>query len=52
MFLFMFIQKCDPSLSRAYCVFAQPTKSNVLGKLATHDLNNWVTWKLVDLAKI
>jgi hypothetical protein len=43
MFLFMFIQKCGPSSSRAYCIFAQLTNSKVLGKLVTRDLNNWVT---------
>ena len=42
------------SLIRAYCIFAKLTNSNVLGKLAIRDLNNWVNWKLllVDLAKI
>jgi hypothetical protein len=42
------------TMIRAYCIFAKLTNSNVLGKLAIRDLNNWVNWKLllVDLAKI
>jgi hypothetical protein len=41
-------------VGRAYCIFAQLTKSNVLGKLPIRDSNNRVNWKLlfVDLAKI
>ena len=37
----------------AYCIFAQLTNRNVLGKLPIHDSNNRVNWKLllVDLAK-
>jgi hypothetical protein len=40
--------------SRAYCVFARLTNSNVLGKFPIHDSNNRVNWKLllVDMAKI
>ena len=40
--------------SRAYCIFARLTNSNVLGKLPIHDSNNRVNWKLllVDMAKI
>ena len=37
-----------------YCIFAQLTNSNVLGKLPIRDSNNRVNWKLllVDSAKI
>ena len=37
-----------------YCIFAQLTNSNVLGKLPIRDSNNKVNWKLllVGLAKI
>jgi hypothetical protein len=40
--------------SRAYCVFARLTNSNVLGKFPIHDSNNRVNWKLllVDMPKI
>jgi hypothetical protein len=43
-----------PSPSRVYCIFAQLTNSNVLGKLHIRDSNNRENWKLllVDLAKI
>ncbi len=37
MFLFTFIQECGPLSSRAYCIFVQPTNSNVLGTLAIHE---------------
>jgi hypothetical protein len=49
-----FIHKSGLSPSRAYCIFAQLTNSNVLGKLPIRDSNNSVNWKLllVDLAKI
>ncbi len=40
MFLFTFIQECGPLSSRAYCIFVQPTNSNVLGTLAIRDVNN------------
>ena len=45
------MQKCGPSSSRAYCTSL--TNSNVLGKLAIRDLNNWVIQELLlaDLAK-
>jgi predicted thioredoxin/glutaredoxin len=38
----------------AYCIFAQLTNSNILGKLPIRDSNSRVNWKLllVDLAKI
>ena len=41
-------------MCHAYCIFAQLTNSNVLGKLPICDSNNRVNWKLplVDLAKI
>jgi hypothetical protein len=50
----MFIHKSGPSPSRAYCIFAQLTNSNVLGKSPIRDSNNRVNWKfvLVNLAKI
>ena len=53
MFLFWFVQKWEPSSSRANCILAQPTNSNVLGKLTIRDLNNWVIQELLmaDLAK-
>jgi hypothetical protein len=37
-----------------YCIFAQLTNSNVLGKLPIRDSNNEVNWELllVGLAKI
>jgi hypothetical protein len=49
-----FIHKYGPSPSRVYCIFAQLTNNNVLGKLPIRDSNNRVNWKLllVDLAKI
>ena len=51
MFLFWFMQKWEPSSS--YCILAQLTNSNVLGKLTIRDLNNWVIQELLmaDLAK-
>ena len=39
-----FIHKSDPSPSRAYCIFAQLTNSNVLEKLPIRDSNNRVNW--------
>ena len=53
MFLFWFMQSCEPSSSRSYCILPQLTNSNVLGKLTIRDLNNWVIQELllVDLAK-
>ena len=53
MFLFWYMQKCEPSSSRAYCILTQLTNSNVLGKLAMRDLIIWVIQEflLVDLAK-
>jgi hypothetical protein len=52
--LVKFIHKSGPSPSRVYCIFAQLTNSNVLGKLPIRDSNNRVNWELllVDLAKI
>ena len=49
-----FIHKSGPSPSRAYCIFAQLTNSNVSGKLPIRDSNNRGNWKLllVDLARI
>ena len=46
--------KSWPSPSRAYCIFAQLTNSNVLGKLPIRDSNNRINWKLllVELAQI
>jgi hypothetical protein len=46
--------KSGPSPSRVYCIFAQLTNSNVLGKLPIRDSNNKEISKLllVDLAKI
>ena len=41
------MQKRGPSSSRAYCILAELTNSNVLGKLAIRDLNNWVIQKLL-----
>ena len=38
--LFNFIHKSGPSQSRAYCIFAQLTNSNVLGNLPIRDSNN------------
>ena len=48
------IHKSGPSPSRACCIFAQLTNSNVLGKLRIRDSNNRINWKLllVDLAKM
>jgi hypothetical protein len=48
------IHKSGRSPSRVYCILAQLTNSNVLGKLLIRDSNNRVNWKLllVDLAKI
>ena len=44
-----------PSSSRAFCILAQLTNSNVLGIFAIRNLNNWVIHDqellLVDLAK-
>jgi hypothetical protein len=34
------IHKSGPSPSRVYCIFAQLTNSNVLGKLPIRDSNN------------
>ena len=53
MFLFWFKQKRRPSSSHAYGIFPEQTNSNILGKLAIRDLNNWVIQELllVDLAK-
>jgi hypothetical protein len=50
----IYSHKSGPSQSRAYCIFAQLTNSNVLGKLPIHDSNNRVNWELllVVLAKI
>jgi hypothetical protein len=36
----MFINKSGPSPSRVYCLFAQQTNRNVLGKLPIRDSNN------------
>jgi hypothetical protein len=54
MFLFRFMQKCGPSSSRAYCIFAQPANSNGFVLLPIHDFNNRTFWTflLVDLRKI
>jgi hypothetical protein len=41
------MHKSGPSPSRAYCIFAQLTNSNVLGKLPIRDSNNRVNWKLL-----
>ena len=48
-----FIHKSGRSPSRAYCIFAQLTNINVLGKLPIRDSNNRVNREmlLVDLAK-
>jgi hypothetical protein len=35
-----FIHKSGPSPSRVYCILAQLTNSNVLGKLPIRDSNN------------
>ena len=53
MFLFWFMKKMSPPLSRAYCILAQLTNSKVLGMLAIRDLNNWVIQELLltDLPK-
>ena len=40
MFLFKFMQKCDPLSSRAYCILAQLTTSNVLGELTIRVLTS------------
>ena len=32
--------------SPVYCIFAQLTNTNVLGKLSIHDSSNKVNWKL------
>jgi hypothetical protein len=47
------MQKCGLSLSRAYCIFAQPANSNGFVQLPIHDFNRtfW-TFLLVDLRKI
>jgi hypothetical protein len=44
--------KSGPSPSRVYCIFAQPTNNNVLGKLPIRDSNNreigncyWWIWQ-------
>ena len=53
MFLFWFMQEWGSSSSRAYCILAWQTNSNVLGTSAIRDLNNWVILELLltDLAK-
>ena len=47
------MQKWGLSSSRDYCILAQLTNSNILGKLAIRDLNNWVIQELLlaDLVK-
>jgi hypothetical protein len=47
MFKSIFFHKSGPSPSRVYCIFAELTNSNVLGKLPIRDSNNRVNWKLL-----
>ena len=53
MLLFCFMQKSGSSSSRAYCILAYLTNSNVVVKLTIRDLNNRFIQEflLVDLAK-